>query len=397
MVKGLSVILLLVVCVVALIPIHSVAWSVEGHQVITKYAIEWLPSPWRQFFNYYGWFLIDAAAYPDTYYREIDPSEGPRHYVDLEVWNPSDPSTGTLPQAVEEFTYKMQSAIEATDWNGAFLFAGQVAHYIQDAAQPYHTTINYNPLNKAGVGLHAVLDASLMAHLSEMQLQTPSNLEAITPIENLTKFTWNVAIQSHSFLPVINQTLINEGLDWSPELTRIIENRTNTAITAAAKVWYTAIVGAKSRAPNIPANNQLSIIVENVTLADNGAAMIRLRVIDSLRVGTYANVTLTAGSSTFRGQVANVVPPVGEYVVLSETGLHPNGSLTAQRGGYITATLVVSSAASNLTSLGHLNNPQTTLATRAGTGVPNVTIVAVVVMLAGILALVILRRAPTDS
>lgn len=374
------------------------AWSVEGHQVITKRAIEWLPSPWRQFFSYYGWFLTDAVAYPDIYYRGTDPNEGPRHYVDLEVWNPNDPSTGTLPQAVEEFTHQMQLAIEAGDWNDAFLFAGRVAHYVEDAAQPYHSTVNYNPVNKAGVGLHSVLDSSLMVHLSEIQIQASPNLESMTSVENLTEFALSIAVQSHSFLPIINQTLINDGLDWSPELTKIIENRTNTAITAVARVWYTAIARAKSSAPDIPAANQLSIIRENASLTDSGLVAIRLRVVDSLGVGTYADVTLTTGTASFRGQVANVVPPVGEYVIISETGLHPNDTLAAQRDGYVGASMALDITVTNITS----QSQQITTVTSPPTGssrstVPSVTVVALAVMLAGILGLVVLHKTSKDS
>jgi hypothetical protein len=66
MAKLALVVLLLVISLVASIPAPAGAWSVEGHQLITNYAIEWLPSPWRQFFNYYRWFLMDAVVYPDT-------------------------------------------------------------------------------------------------------------------------------------------------------------------------------------------------------------------------------------------------------------------------------------------------------------------------------------------
>ena len=132
-------------------------------------------------------------------------TRGPRHYVDLEVWNPNDPSTGTLPQAVEEFALKMELAIESRNWNDVLLFAGRVAHYIEDDTQPYHTTINYNPVNNAGIGLHSVLDASLVAHLSEIHILPASSFGTLTPIENLTDFALKLAVQSHSFLSTINR------------------------------------------------------------------------------------------------------------------------------------------------------------------------------------------------
>jgi hypothetical protein len=365
---------------------------------MTKHAIEWLPSPWKQVFAYYDWYLAEAVAYPDTLYKGADPYEAPRHYIDLEVWNPTDPSTGTLPQAVEEFTHQMQLAIEAGDWNNALLLAGRVAHYVEDVTQPYHSTVNYNPTNKEGVGLHSLLDSSLVAHLSEIQIQTAPSINTITPVENLTEFALSMAAQSHSFLPIINQTLIDDGLDWSPQLTKIVENRTNTAITAVARVWYTAIERANSRAPDIPAPNQLSIILENASLTDNAPVVVRLRVVDTLGVSTYADVTLRTGNATFRGQVANVIPPVGEYVIVSETGLHLGDSVTAQREGYIGTATAVNITIAQPTSPSQQMTTVISSETRSSRStVPTVTVVALIVMLTGILALVVLHRTSKDN
>jgi hypothetical protein len=374
---------LLFMSIMISIPAPSAAWSVDGHQLITRHSIGFLPERWRQFFGYYDWFLTEAATYPDTYYRQMDPDESPRHYVDLEVWNPNEPSTGTLPQSVERFAGKMQTAMEAQDWNGAFLFAGRLAHYVEDDTQPYHTTVNYNPTNMAGVGLHSVLDSSIVAHISEINLVQASDIGTLTPIDNLTAFALDMAYQSHSYLPVINRTLIDEGRDWSPELTKIIENRTNTAIIAVARVWYTVITRAQVPAPDMPTNNRLSIVVENITQSDSGLTSIQLHVVDSLGVRTYADVTLIANSSTYRGQVANVVPPIGEYVVVSETGLHPNDRLSAQRVGYKPTTVAL--------------DIQTSQVSRIDFGVPTITIVALVVMFGCILVYVALHKTSKDS
>jgi hypothetical protein len=379
----LAILALLFMSIMVSIPAPSGAWSIDGHELITRQSIALLPDRWRQLFGYYDWFLTEASTYPDIYYRETDPNEGPRHYVDLEVWNPNAPSTGTLPQAVEEYSLKMQLAMEAGNWNNAFLLAGRLAHYVEDDTQPYHTTVDYNPTNKAGTGLHSVLDSSLAAHFSEINVLQASDIGALAPIDNLTTFALNLAYQSHSYLPVINRTLIDEGLDWSPELTKMIENRTNTAIIAVARVWYTVIMKAKVPAPEIPANNQLSIVIENVTQADNGLTSIQLRVVDSLGVRTYADVTLITNSSTYRGQVADVVTPMGEYVVVSDTGLHPDDRLSAQREGYKSTTV-------------GLGIPATQVS-RVDFGLPTITVVALVVMFGCIVIYVILRRTPMDS
>ena len=44
------------------VPLSS-AWSIDGHQIVTKLAIELLPEPWKHFFEYYGRFLNESSVY----------------------------------------------------------------------------------------------------------------------------------------------------------------------------------------------------------------------------------------------------------------------------------------------------------------------------------------------
>jgi hypothetical protein len=366
---------------IAILPCPVSAWSIDTHSKIAKAATELLPSPWRQFFTYYAWLLSETATYPDTYYRENDPNESPRHFIDMEIWNPNDPSTGTLPQAVEEFTREMESAIQAKDWNSMFLDAGRLSHYMADVTQPYHTTVNYNPLTKNGVGVHQLFESASDAHLSDIRMVSSADVGPIEPVSNVTAFILETAIQSHSFLPYINRTLIDEGQDWSRELTRILENRTNAAIVASARIWYTAIVRSNSLPPEIPKINELSIVVENISLNSTNYGVIKLHVIDALGVKTPANVSLSVDGSTFRGQVANTVPPIGEYVIAVPSGTYnANFVLTAQNEGYKPATMtlgLVTSAPSNPTPV---------------ISIPLPTIVGLIMMTAAVLVLIWYRR-----
>jgi hypothetical protein len=363
-----------------------VAWSIDSHPIIAKVAIELLPSPWGQFFEYYEWLLNETTAYPDTYYRESDPNEGSRHYIDLEIWSMNDPSTGTLPQAIDQFTIQMESAIRANDWNSMFLDAGRIAHYMADATQPYHTTLFYDPQIKNGVGVHQLFESAAAAHLSEFRLVSPADVGVIEPVSNVTAFVLDAAIQSHSFLSYVSRILIDEGLEWSPELTKIVENRTNTAIIATARIWYTAIVRSQSSPPELPKVNDLSITIESMILNSTSYGVIRLHVVDSLGVKTRAVVSLSVDGSTFRGQVANVVPPVGEYVIAVPSGTYnANFVFTAQKEGYRPAVVTLP-----------IGTP-TTSTTIAVVNVPFPTVVALAVMVAALVALIWYRRRLTCS
>jgi len=374
------------ICQIGIIPCPAAAWSIDSHPIIAKAAIDLVPSPWGQLFEYYERLLNEAATYPDTYYRETDPDEGSRHFIDLEIWSMNDPSTGTLPQAIDQFTIQMESAIRANDWNSMFLDAGRIAHYVADATQPYHTTLYYDPQTKNGVGVHQLFESAASAQLSEFRLVSPTDVGLIEPISNVTAFVLETAIQSHSFLSSINRTLIDEGLEWSPELTKIVENGINAAIIATARVWYTAMVRSNSLPPELPKVDELSIVVESIALNMTDYGVIRLHVIDSLGVKTRADVSLSIDGSTFRGQVANVVPPVGEYVIALPSGIsNANFVLTAQKAGCkpATLTLTISTTA-----------PSITIPT---VNIPFQTTVALIVMVAALLAFVWYRRRPSHD
>jgi hypothetical protein len=376
-------IVLALVCVfqLAILPYPASAWSIDAHSAIANAAIELLPSPWRQFFGYYAGLLAETATYPDIYYRESDPNESPRHFIDLEIWNPNDPSTGTLPQAVEGFTGEMESAILAKDWNSMFIDAGRVSHYAADVTQPYHTTVNYDPQTRNGVGVHQLFESAALAHLSEIRMVGSADVGPIMPISNLTAFVMETAVQSHSFLSSINQTLIDEGLQWSPELTNIVENRTNAAIIATARVWYTAMVRSNATPPELPKVNGLSIVVESIALNNTSYGVIRLHVADSLGVKTRADVSLSVDGSTFRGQVANVVPPIGEYVIAVPSGTYnANFVFTAQKEGYQPAEVTLP-----------VGTPTTSTLVAVG-NVPLPTVVALAVMMAALVTLIWYRR-----
>jgi hypothetical protein len=376
---------LVCICQMGIVPSPVVAWSIDTHPIIAGAATDLLPNPWRQFFTYYEWLLKETVAYPDTYYREADPNEPPRHFIDLEIWNPSDPSTGTLPQAVEEFTAEMGSAIRAKDWNNVFLDAGRLCHYMADATQPYHTTLFYDPQTKNGVGVHQLFESAAAAHLSEFRLVSPADVGVIEPVSNVTAFVLETAVQSHSFLSYINRTIIDEGSQWNPELANIVENRINAAIVATARVWYTAFTRSGALPPELPKVDALSIVVESVALNSTDYGIIRLHVTDLLGVKTPADVSLSVDGSTFRAQVANVVPPVGEYVIAVPSGTYnANFVFTAQKNGYRPATVTLP-----------VGTP-TTSTPVAVVNVPFPTAVALAVIVAALVVLVWYRKRPVS-
>jgi len=341
-----AIVILLVFCPRSCPITH--AWSVSGHQAIASKACRLFPGRWGDFFRYYEWLLNETVAYPDTFYKGRDPAEGSRHYVNLEVWNASRPETGTLPSAVETYGRSMADAIKAGDWNKVLLDAGRLSHYISDICQPYHSTVNYDPVTKSGIRLHAVWDAAIMTHLSEIRfisfIGTPQ-------IVNLAEYALTLARQSYSFLVEINTTLIDLGQPWSSRLTEIVENRTNTAIIATTNVWHTAVAGSNANAPILPENKKLNIVATSLlqTIDVSRDSVFEFVVTDQLGVKVASEIRADIAGITLETEShLDLADPLGRYRTLLQAnklgglGAVAEFIVIAQRSGYVPARLVVS-------------------------------------------------------
>ena len=101
---------------------------------------------------------------------------------------------------------------------------------------------------------------------------------------------------------------------------------------------------------------------------------------------------------TIRGLVANVFPPIGEYVIILEPGTSTSALVvSAERNGYETGTVTVN-LSKNLTS-----NLITSSATRSiviiesEVVVPVLTAVGLIILFAALLVLIVYRRWSKDS
>lgn len=166
----------------AALPYAAYAWGDEGHRMVNRLAASSLPADVPEFMR-----AKDAVALieylgpePDRWRSSAEPelssAQAPEHFIDLE---PAD-ALGTLPHKRFDFLAKVYAAgqnptriglqpWEATEvWERlkaalrtyrqlaaehkstreveqtALFYAGWLGHYVGDASQPLHTTIQYN-------------------------------------------------------------------------------------------------------------------------------------------------------------------------------------------------------------------------------------------------------------
>ncbi|MEN8247684.1 MAG: zinc dependent phospholipase C family protein [Bacteroidota bacterium] len=154
-------------------------WGFFGHRLITEMAIYTLPPEMAGFYKKNSRAIIEKSVVPDQR-RYVIPEEGPRHYIDLDVYGEEYDS---LPkywrQAVEKFGEDSLTDHGIVPWHAYFTYrqlvkafankdqvriinkSSDLAHYLADANVPLHTTSNYNGQKTGQKGIHGFWETRL--------------------------------------------------------------------------------------------------------------------------------------------------------------------------------------------------------------------------------------------
>ena len=135
-------------------------WGGTGHRFINQNSVQHLPLGMSQLAAQQA-FLVSHASDADTR-KYADPTEEPKHYIDLESFAdfrnlppdlsvvvaqygwPALQSYGILPWTIVATVDSLTAQFRRADWNSACQSAADLGHYVGDAYQPLHCTVNYN-------------------------------------------------------------------------------------------------------------------------------------------------------------------------------------------------------------------------------------------------------------
>jgi len=180
--------LVAVVAVIAfLAPSRASAWGSVAHRHIMARAIELLPPELKPFFLQHKEEMVMRVIDPDLF-RVVGWEEDPNHFVNFGAKELGEYPFKELPReygaAIEKFgmaTLKrdgllpwrqqeefgnLRRAFEAFNREtysagNVVLFAAVMSHYIQDAHQPLHATVNYDGQLTGNTGIHARFESAL--------------------------------------------------------------------------------------------------------------------------------------------------------------------------------------------------------------------------------------------
>jgi hypothetical protein len=166
------------------------AWDSATHRAIARLAVDALPpSPLKSALSHNEAALEMHSVEPDSVLKkEYGKAEERRHYINLE-WFGNDPwsalnpdikkmrrrftdrtleRAGTLPWTIEAVSDQLESAWRRGDCDAVLRLSGYLAHYVGDASQPLHSTINYDD-SARDRGIHARIELAVDHSLRELE------------------------------------------------------------------------------------------------------------------------------------------------------------------------------------------------------------------------------------
>ena len=280
--RALSAVIVIVVALLA--PVSSGAWGMDVHRYLTRRAVEGLPPELRPFFMARAEFISEHSADPDLWrivnLRGEMGEENPNHFLDIDGLDEPAPFTGVprdrqaflarygteraeragrLPWRAAEIDALLVQAFTAMGTgtapyaaDNARYLSAVLAHYIEDAHQPFHAVLNHDGQLTNQRGIHSRFETDLvLRNLSKLKL-APVRIQ---PIANMRDFIFDTLVASQSLVETVlaadrraaadrkiyDDTYFTELLGGTrPILERRLSESSSAVASAIASAWERA-------------------------------------------------------------------------------------------------------------------------------------------------------------
>ena len=212
------------VLVAAFVPAPASAWGTEAHRYITGRAIDLLPPELKPFFEHYRAEIVIRSIDPDIW-RTVGWQDDPNHFIDFGMKElgtypfaglPREYGAalakfgrttlnriGTLPWREEEMFGNLRRQFEGFTRDAPYapgdvvVFAAIASHYIQDAHQPFHASVNYDGQLTGNDGIHTRFERDLFERFWSRLTVNPA---PPTPILNARDAAFDVLLASYQLV-----------------------------------------------------------------------------------------------------------------------------------------------------------------------------------------------------
>ena len=194
------------------------SWGFLVHRTSTQLALYQLPDNLQYFFYENIDYLVRYSVRPDQR-RNSDPAEGPKHFIDLERFGPNAATAmppdwkaavakygedslkknGYVPYWVIDQKNKLTEAFRSGNRDSILFYATDLAHYVEDAHVPLHTTENHDGQLSGQKGMHSLWESMI----PEIELSTYNLYEEhkATYLKKPEEAIWKAVREAHALLP----------------------------------------------------------------------------------------------------------------------------------------------------------------------------------------------------
>jgi len=203
-----------------LLAVAAGSWGFLVHRTSTQLAVYQLPEPMQPFFAENLDYLVRHSVRPDQR-RNGDSTEGAKHYIDLEAFG-ADAATkmplkwapavkrysvdtllkyGYVPYWVQTMKERLTNAFRSGNKDSILFYAADIAHYIQDAHVPLHTTLNHDGQLTGQKGMHSLWESAV----PEIELAGYQLYEQHAPVylKKPEEAIWKAVREAHTLLPQV--------------------------------------------------------------------------------------------------------------------------------------------------------------------------------------------------
>lgn len=201
----ISMILMIVLC----------SWGEKGHHIINSTALQFFPSGLN---NFKGWSEVLAAhgSDPDNR-RRFDPTEGIRHYIDIDAYDDFIKThkivegkeeainkyglefikkNGTLPWVTDSTYQVLVKQFKAKEWSKAVLTAANLGHYVGDGHMPLHLTTNCDGKLTGQGGIHARYESHM---INEFYDSIKVTITPIHDVKEVSRYVFDYMYNNYQY------------------------------------------------------------------------------------------------------------------------------------------------------------------------------------------------------
>ena len=212
-----------ILCAVVCLFIVCSGWGFLMHRTITQLSVYQLPGEMQPFFHQNMDYLVRNSVRPDQR-RNTDKTEDTKHFIDFEAYGKDAANKmplqwdaavaryskdsllkyGYVPYWIIEMQGRLTNAFRKGNKDSILFYATDMAHYIEDAHVPLHTTLNYDGQLTNQKGLHSLWE-SMVPELTLEAFNLKGNKKA-SYIKNPERAIWKTVRHSFNLVPKVLET-----------------------------------------------------------------------------------------------------------------------------------------------------------------------------------------------